>query len=52
MGVMSSMYQLHGNSTSEAVVGAGAVGRGTIQLDADTEGEKSIGWMGGVGVRK
>lgn len=52
MGVMSSMYQLQGNSTREVVVGALATGRGCIHVEAEREGEKSMGFMGGMEGRK
>jgi hypothetical protein len=46
------MYQLHGNSTSVFSVGGAGSGRGFIHVDAETLGEKLIGWMGGVEGRK
>lgn len=52
MGVMSSMYQLHGSSTSVLAVGAAGDGSGTIHVKALVEGEKSIGVMAGTCGRK
>lgn len=43
MGVMSSMYQLHGISTSVLAVRGAGGGSGCIQDEAGTDGEKSIG---------
>jgi hypothetical protein len=42
MGVMSSIYQLHGISTRVWGVLAAGIGRGFIQVEADLEGEKSM----------
>lgn len=33
--VLSSMYQLHGNSTSVLLVGGGGASSGFIQVEAD-----------------
>lgn len=46
--VLSSIYQLAGNSTSVLLVGSSGLGSGFIQLIADTWGEKSMGWIAGV----
>ena len=49
---MSSMYQLQGSSTRVFEVGGAGVGRGFIHDDADTEAEKSMGFMAGREGRK
>jgi hypothetical protein len=49
---LSSIYQLHGNSTSVFSVGGAGSGSGFIHDFAETSGEKLIGLMGGVEGRK
>jgi hypothetical protein len=49
---LSSMYQLHGNSTSVFSVWGKGEGSGFIHVVAETSGEKLMGWMGGVEGRK
>jgi len=45
--ILSSIYQLQGNSTSVFSVGGADSGRGFIHVEAETSGEKSIGLIGG-----
>jgi len=49
---LSSIYQLHGNSTSVFSVGGAGAGSGFIHVVAETSGEKFIGVMGGLEGRK